>query len=54
MLFGVFRKIAEYNNNNLVHDADYLLAKNKRRAEDMPWVGIKKKRFDSTMFKLTY
>ena len=45
MLYGVFRKIAEYSNNNLVHNADYLLAKNKRRAEDMPCVGINKKRF---------
>ena len=28
MLYGLFRQIAEYSNNNL--------AKNKRRAEDMP------------------
>ena len=53
MLYGLFRQIAEYSNNNLVGNADYLLAKNKRRAEDMPWVGVNKKRFDSTMFKLT-
>ena len=31
-----------------------LIGKNKRRVEDMPWVGVKKKRFDSTMFKLRY
>ena len=54
MSYGLFRQIAEYSNNNLVRNADYLLAKNKRRAEDMPWVVVNKKRFDSTMFKLTY
>ena len=54
MLYGLFRQIAEYSNNNLVRNADYLLAKNKRRAEDMPWVVVNKKRFDLTMFKLTY
>ena len=26
----------------------------KRRPEIIPWVGANKKRFDSTMFKLTY
>ena len=54
MLYGLFRQIAEYSNNNLVRNADYLLAKNKRRAEDMLWVVVNKKRFDLTMFKLTY
>ena len=54
MSYGLFRQIAEYSNNNLVCNADYLLAKNKRRAEDRPWVVVNKKRFDSTMFKLTY
>ena len=32
------------------NNADHLLAKNKRRAEDMPWAGVNKKRFDSAMF----
>ena len=50
MLYGLFRQIAEYSNNNLVRNADHLLAKNKRRAEDMPWAGVNKKRFDSAMF----
>ena len=54
MLYGLFKQIAQYSNNNLVRNADFLLASNKRRAEDIPWVGVNKKRFDSNMFKLTY
>ena len=52
MLYGLFRQIAEYSHNNLVRNADYLLGKNKRGAENISWVGANKKRFDSTMFKL--
>ena len=47
-------KFAQYSNNNFVRNVDFVLAKNNRRAEDMPWAGVNKKRFDSTMFKLTY
>ena len=42
MLYGLFRQIAEYSNNNLVRNVDYLLAQNKRRAENIQWVGANK------------
>ena len=42
MLYGLFRQIAEYRNNNLVRNVDYLLAQNKRRAENIQWVGANK------------
>ena len=54
MLCGLFKQIAQYSNNNIIRNADFLLSKHKRRAENMPWVGANEKRFDSTMFKLTY
>ena len=54
MLCGLFKQIAQYSNNKIIRNADFLLSKHKRRAENMPWVGANEKRFDSTMFKLTY
>ena len=54
LLYGFFKQIAQYSNNNLLRNADFLLTKNKRRAENIPWVGANKQRFELTMFKLTY
>ena len=42
MLHGLFKQIAQYSNNNLDRNADFLLVKNKRRAENIPWVGANK------------
>ena len=39
MLYGVFRQMAEYSNNNLKRNADFLLAKLNN---------------DSSLYKLTY
>ena len=52
-LCGVLKQIAQYSNNNLVRNADFLLTKNKI-AENIPWVGANKQQFELTMFKLTY
>ena len=54
MLCGLFKQIAQYSNNTIIRNADFLLSRHKRRAENMPWVGANEKRFDSTKFKLTY
>ena len=54
MLYGVFRQIAEYSNNNLKRNADFLLAKLNKKADNIPWVGASKQRFDSSLYKLTY
>ena len=54
MLYGVFRQMAEYSNNNLKRNADFLLAKLNKKADNIPWVGASKQRFDSSLYKLTY
>ena len=54
MLHGVFRQMAEYCNNNLTRNADFLLAKLNQNADNIPWVGASKQRFDSSLYKLTY
>ena len=36
MLYGLFRQIAEHSNTNLVQNADYLLAKNKKEGRICP------------------
>ena len=54
MLYGVFRQMAEYSNNNLKRNANFLLAKLNKKADNIPWVGASKQRFDSSLYKLTY
>ena len=54
MLYGVFRQMAEYSNNSLKRNADFLLAKSNKKADNIPWVGASKQRFDSSLYKLTY
>ena len=54
MLYGVFRHMAEYSNNNFKRNADFLLAKSNKKADNIPWVGASKQRFDSFLYKLTY
>ena len=48
MLYGMFRQLAEYSNNNLKHNADFSLAKLNKKADNIPWVGASKQRFDSS------
>ena len=54
MLYGVFRQMAEYSNNNLKRGANFLLAKLNKKSHNIPWVGASKQRFDSSLYKLTY
>ena len=54
MLHGVFMQMAEYSNNNLKRNADFLLAKLNKNAVNIPRVGSSKQRFDSSVYKLTY
>ena len=54
MLSGVFRQMAEYNNNNLKRNANFLFAKLNKKADSISWVGASKQRFDSSLYKLTY
>ena len=46
MFYEVFRQMAEYSNNNLKRNADFLLAKLNKKADNVPWVGPSKQRFD--------
>ena len=55
MLVGVFKHMAQYSNQNLSRNVDYLLVKENRKSESMEWsVGSSKQRYDSSKFKLTY
>ena len=54
MLYGVFRHMAEYSNNNFKRNTDFLLLKSNKKADNIPWVGASKQRFDSFLYKLTY
>ena len=54
MLYGVFRQMAEYSNNNLKRNDDFLLVKSNKKADNISWVGASKQRFDSSLYKLTY
>ena len=54
MLYRLFRQNAKHSSTNLIRNASCLLVKNKKRGENMPWVGANKQRFDSTIFQLTY
>ena len=53
MVCGVFRQMAEYSNNNLKRNVDFLLAKLNNKADNIPWLGPSKQRFDSSLYKLT-
>ena len=54
MLYGVFRQIAEYSNNDLRRNVDFLLAKLNKKADNIPCLGASKQRLDSSLNKLTY
>ena len=54
MLCGVFRQMTEYSNNNLKRNIDFLLAESNKKADNIPWVGASKQRFDSFLYKVTY
>ena len=54
MLYGVFRQMAESSNNNLKHNAEFLLAKLNKKADNIPRAGASKQRFDWSLYKFTY
>ena len=54
MFHGVFKLMAEYSNNHLKRNADFLLAKLNKKADNIPGVGASKQKFDSSLCKLTY
>ena len=55
MLLGVFKHMAQYSNQGLSRNVDYLFVKEKKKCGNMEWsVGPSKQRYDSSKFKLTY
>ena len=55
MLYGLFKHMAQFSNQNLSRNVTYLNLKQKRNASEMEWsIGSSNSRFDSTKFKLTY
>ena len=54
IFYRFFRQIAETSNDNLVRNADHLLAVTPRDNNKISWIGLTKQRYDSSKFKLTY
>ena len=54
VLYGVFRQMAEYSNNNLKRNVDFSLAKLNKKADNIPCTEASKQRFDSSLCKYTY
>lgn len=55
MLYGLFKHMAEFSNQNLSRNVTYLNIKDKRDVASIEWsVSSSKTRFDSNNFKLTY
>ena len=55
MLLSVFKHMAQYSNQNLLRNVDYLFTKENEKSQNMEWsVGSSKQRYDSSKFKLTY
>ena len=55
MLLGVFKHMAQYSNQNLSRNVDYLFVKENKKSGNMEWsVGSSNQRCDSLKFKLTY
>ena len=54
MLYGLFKHMAQFSNQNLHRNVTHLNLKQKRSLIEMNWSGISNSRFDSSKFKLTY
>lgn len=55
MLYSVFKHMAQFSNQNLPRNVNYLKVKEKRNSESMEQsVGSSNKRYDLFKFKLTY
>ena len=54
MIYGLFKHIAQYSNQNLCRNVTYLNSKLKKNINEMEWsVGSSNSKFDSKKFKLT-
>ena len=54
MLYGLFKHMAQFSNQNLQRNVTHLNLKQKRNVSEMNWSGTSNSRFDSSKFKLTY
>ena len=54
MLYGLFRHMAQFSNQNLHQNVTHLNLKQKRNVSEMDWSVSSNSRFDSLKFKLTY
>ena len=54
MLYGLFKHMAQFSNQNLQRNVTHLNLKQKRNVSEMDWSGTSNSRFDSSKFKLTY
>ena len=54
MLYGLFKHMAQFSNQNLQRNVTHLNLKQKRNNSKMDWSGTSNSRFDSSKFKLTY
>ena len=55
MMYGLFKHIAQYSNQNLSRNVTYLNSKLKKNINEMEWsIGSSNSKFDSKKFKLTY
>ena len=54
LLYNFFTQMAEASNANLIRNANFLRATEKRKNNEIVWVGPTKQRYDNMKFKLTY
>ena len=55
MMYGLFKHMAKYSNQNLSRNVTYLNSKLKKNINEMEWsIGSSNSKFDSKKFKLTY
>ena len=54
MLYGLFKHMVQFSNQNLQQNVTHLNLKQKRNVSEMEWSGTSNSRFDSSKFKLTY
>ena len=54
LIYQFFRQMTETSNEELIRNADHLLATGNKDNSKTVWVGPTKQRFDTTKFTLTY
>lgn len=53
IVLNFLKEAVDVSNANLVQNANYLMTTLSKPSKDFVWVGVSKKRFDSTKFNLT-